>query len=332
MSMMVKLFAQLMLTTALLQALPFDAGVVESSAALPGSGARQSLGIERVLSLVYGELPVMADADRTPRKIDPTSLGVITSAVSALVVDADSGAVLFQKNIEESRSIGSITKLMTSLLFLEGNPDLSAPSAIAPEDMRPGGRQHLSIGDTVTVRDLVLASLVSSDNSATMSLVRLSGMSEGDFVARMNEKAAEIGMKQTTFADPTGLSPENRSVAPDIVALLRAALSNETIRFATEQASATVTGASGRTYQLENTNELLDGFINQPPYKIVGGKTGFLPEAGYCLGVRMEKDNGKDLYVVVLGADSKEDRLKDVKALTVWAYKTFEWPASSSGI
>ncbi len=324
--MLVKLLAQIMLTATLLQTLPFDAGVVEQYAALPEARGRRGTGIETTLSLLYGSLPRASDADRVPYKIDPKSIGVVTSAVSALVVDAGSGAVLYEKDIDESRSIGSITKLMTSLVFLSDDPDLAARAKIQPGDVRPGGREHIAAGDDVSVRDLVLASLVSSDNSATMALVRLSGLSEGDFIARMNEKAAEIGMTSTTFHDPTGLSAENRSVAPDIIALLKAALGNEMIRYATEQATASVTGSSGRTYTLENTNELLEGFINESPYKIVGGKTGYLPEAGYCLGVRMQKDGGQDIYVVVLGADSKEGRLQDVKSLTVWAYETFTWP------
>jgi D-alanyl-D-alanine endopeptidase (penicillin-binding protein 7) len=324
--MLVKLLAHILVTAALLQTFPFDAGVVEQSAALPDTGARRGAGIETTLSLLYGSLPRAFEEDRAPHKIDPKSIGVVTSAVSALVVDARSGAVLYEKDIDESRSIGSVTKLMTSLVFLSGNPDLTARARIQSEDVRSGGREHIAALDEVSVRDLILASLVSSDNSATMALVRLSGFAEGDFVARMNEKAAEIGMASTTFRDPTGLSFENRSVAPDIIALLKAALGDGVIRSATEQATALVTGGSGRIYTLENTNELLEGFINEPPYKIVGGKTGYLPEAGYCLGVHMQKDGGQDIYVVVLGADSKEGRLQDVKALTVWAYKTFAWP------
>jgi len=159
-----------------------------------------------------------------------------------------------------------------------------------------------------------------------MALVRLSGMPVGDFVGRMNERAAEIGMPHTTFADPVGLSPDNRSVTLDIVALLREALADDVIRNATEVASMSVTGTSGRTYQLENTNELLDGFLNQSPYKIIGGKTGYLPEAGYCLGIQVQKDGGQDIFLVVLGSDSMLGRLQDVKALAVWAYQTFEWP------
>jgi len=329
--MLVKLLAQVMLTATLLNTFPFDAGVVEQYAALPEPQGRRGTGIETTLSLLYGSLPRASDLDRAPHKIDPQSIGVVTSAVSALVVDAASGTTLYEKDIDESRSIGSITKLMTALVFLSDEPDLAARANIQPDDVRSGGREHVAIGDEVSMRDLILASLVSSDNSATMALVRLSGLSEGDFVARMNEKAAEIGMTSTTFRDPTGLSPENRSVAPDIIALLKAALGNDMIRSATEQASASVTGSSGRTYTLENTNELLEGFINEPPYKIVGGKTGYLPEAGYCLGVRMQRDGGQDIYVVVLGADSKEGRLQDVKALTVWAYKTFEWPNFGQG-
>ncbi|HBR80452.1 MAG: Murein-DD-endopeptidase, Serine peptidase, MEROPS family S11 [Candidatus Uhrbacteria bacterium GW2011_GWE2_45_35] len=323
--MIYKALAEILLTASLLQIFPVDAGVIESYARFPESGNRPGVTIEEVLTARQPSLPMAENAIRAPKKIRPESMGVVTAAHSALVIDAASGAVLFEKNASAKRSIGSMTKLMTALVFLSGNPDLNSVAALESSDFREGGRQHVPVGKQITVKDLLLASLVSSDNSATASLVRLSGLTEGDFVARMNEKAAEIGMTSTTFSDPTGLSPENRSTTPDLVALLKAALQDENIRFATEQASATISDFEGTVYQLENTNELLDGFVNQEPYKIVGGKTGYLPEAGYCLGIEAQKDGGKNIFVVALGSDSSVGRLRDVKALTVWAYNTFEW-------
>jgi D-alanyl-D-alanine carboxypeptidase len=323
--MIYKTLIEIILAASLVQVFPVDAGVIESYAKLPQAGFSSRVNIEEVMRTLYPALPLANDVARAPKKIRPESLGVVTAATTALVADAASGAILFEKNTDEARSIGSMTKLMTALVFLSGNPDLNTQTFLETSDLREGGRQHIPIGRFVTIKDLLLASLVSSDNSATAALARLSGFSESDFVALMNEKAAEIGMVATTFADPTGLSPSNRSTAPDLVALIRAALKNDDIRFATEQATATITDADGNTYQLENTNELLVGFINQDPYKIVGGKTGYLPEAGYCLGVQMEKDGSKDIFVVVLGSDSVQGRLKDVKALAVWAYQTFEW-------
>ncbi|MFA6131832.1 MAG: serine hydrolase [Patescibacteria group bacterium] len=322
--MIYKAFVEIILAISLVQIFPVDAGVVESYVkAADTETIETSFGA--AMTAMRPSFPVAVDVARAPKKNNPESIGVITAATTALVMDSASGTVLYEKNAEEARSIGSMTKLMTALVFLSGNPDLNTTAIIESSDYREGGKQHIPAGQTVTIKDLLLASLISSDNTATAALARLSGFSEGDFVARMNEKAAEIGMLQTTFADPTGLSSENRSTAPDLVAMLRAALQNETIRFATEQAAATITDAEGNNYQLENTNELLTGFVNQEPYKIVGGKTGYLPEAGYCLGVEAQKDGGKDIFVVVLGSDSAAGRLRDVKALTVWTYNTFDW-------
>lgn len=317
--------SQLMIATTLLQLYPPDAGVVERYATLPAAEIRQP-GAYDALALLNRRLPVASDANRAPVKVEPTSVGVVTSAVSAVVVDRATGHVLYEKNGEEPRSVGSITKLMTAFVFLRGNPDLTSPAAIAPADVRAGGMQHISVGDIITVGDLLRASLVGSDNSATASLVRLSGMSEGDFVGRMNEVAAEIGMRATTFYDPTGLSPDNRSVASDVVRLIDEALKVDIIREATQLPVVSFQGESGRVYSVRTTDDLLNSFLNQPPYKIVGGKTGYLPEAGYCLGSLVSENDGHEIIVVVLGSETITGRFQDVKALAAWAYKVFDWP------
>lgn len=314
-----------MLATTLLQMYPSNAGMVERYATLPSAEIRQP-GAYDALALLNRRLPTAQNATRAPVKVEPTSVGVVTSAVSALVLDRATRAVLYEKNGEEPRSIGSITKLMTAFVFLRGNPDLSSPAAIAPEDVRAGGVQHVSVGDIVTAGDLLRASLVGSDNSSTASLVRLSGMSEGDFVGRMNETAAEMGLRATTFSDPTGLSPENRSIASDVALLVDEALTVDTIREATQMASVSFPGASGRTYSVRTTDELLNSFLNQLPYRIVGGKTGYLPEAGYGLGSLVSEFDGHEIIVVVLGSETLAGRFQDVKALAVWAYRAFEWP------
>lgn len=316
---------QLLLATTLLQVYPHDAGMVERYATLPAAEQRQP-GVFEAMSLLRAELPAASDASRAPRKIEPNSVGVVTSAMSAIVVDRATGSVLYEKNVEEPRSIGSITKLMTAFVFLKGNPDLSSPSALQASDVRSGGMQHVSVGDTVTVGDLLRASLIGSDNSSTAALVRLSGLSDGDFVAKMNESAAELGMRATTFLDPTGLSAENRSVAPDVVKLIDAAMRVDVIRESTQQPVASFRGSSGRVYSIETTDDLLHSFLNQAPYKVVGGKTGFLPEAGYCLGSLVSENDGHELIVVVLGSETINGRFQDVKALSAWAYKVFEWP------
>ena len=321
--MILKLFTQVILASTLLQLFPVDARDLERAAQSTASEPVSSS--YSVFTLPQPHLPVAKDIARVPVKKDPTRLGVITSAVSAIVVDRQTGAILFEKNRETPRSIGSITKLMTAVVFLEGDPDLTQRASIQAADVRLGGIQHIRTNDEVTVRDLVYASLVSSDNSATASLMRLSRMTSGDFIAKMNETAAAIGMQQTQFVDPTGLSAKNVSVVSDLVKLIDHAANNETIRDATQHATYVIQAASGTTYTLESTDQLLSTFVNQDPYRIVAAKTGYLPEAGYCLGTLFSDADGHEIIAVVLGSETEPGRFQDVKSLAVWTYDVYEW-------
>ncbi len=324
--MILTLLTHLIFSLGFLPLFPYEMGSVERRALKEKEAA--VIDFQGAFSLWRrGAEPIGQTGNfKEPVKADMTSAGVVTSAVSAIVVDRVSGAVLFEKNSETSRSIGSITKLMTAYVFLETKPDLSSPAFLIAEDVRLGGAQHMRIDDPLTVRDLFLASLVGSDNTATAALVRLSGMPMGDFVARMNELAAEFGLWGTMFVDPAGLSVENRSIAPDVARLLDRVLENEEIRSATELQEVSIISGSGRTYRVESTNELLLGFLNKPPYKIVGGKTGFLPEAGYCFGAVVSREGAGEILVVVLGSESKYGRFQDAKALAAWAFKAYRWP------
>ena len=261
-----------------------------------------------------------------PIKKDPFSLGMVVSAKSAVIIDGRSKSILFEKEAHAIRSIGSLTKLMTALVFLQNNPDLSAPATFILEDRKTGGKEIFALGDVLTVHDFFLASLIRSDNSATQALVRLSGKTSEQFVEEMNTLAQDLGMTRTFFVDPTGLSSDNRSTTHDIARLLEQATQQPVIKDAMQQSSFSTVGSLGIPYVLENTNHLLNGFLQEDPYFLIGGKTGFLPEAGYCLAVHMQKDGGKDLFIVALGSETSESRFDDIKALTVWAYQTFSWP------
>ncbi|MCR4313714.1 MAG: serine hydrolase [Candidatus Uhrbacteria bacterium] len=322
--MMVKLFTQLILASTVLQFFPADAGELQTRAALPEAPVR-AFDLFAAYEVISHRLPESPYRSFAPVKRVTSSMGVVTSAQSAIVVDRASKEVLFEKNINAPRAIGSITKLMTAYVFLQGNPDLDAPATLTPDDVRYGAELHLAIGETVTVRDLLEASLVGSDNSSTAALARLSGLPTGDFVARMNETAAEFGMNATTFDDVTGLSSKNISVVSDLTLMFDRILQNEMIAQITQRPSVTITGSSGRSYFVESTDELLGTFVDQPPYNMVGGKTGYLPEAGYTLGSIFSKEGAGDVIVVVLGSESKDGRFQDVKSLAVWAYKTFVW-------
>ena len=204
--MILKFLSHLILSTVLLQIFPVDGSDIQRLANITQAESAPS-SMYDAFSLPAAHLPEASDVN--PIKLKPSSLGVVTSAVSAIVVDRKSKQILFEKNIDAPRSIGSITKLMTAYVFLQAKPDLTAPAALEAADFRSGGVQHISLQDQATVKDLLYASLISSDNSATASLVRLSGMTNAEFIRKMNEAALKMGMEHTTFLDPTGLSPKN---------------------------------------------------------------------------------------------------------------------------
>ena len=319
--MIFRLLTQLVLATSLLQVFPYDPSLIEPQNFLPQAGERV-----QVASVFAQELPVIKENIQAPVKNNPNSIGVVTSAVSAIVIDRATGKILYEKNPTESRSIGSITKLMTSLVFLEGDPNLEDQVSLQAADLRYGGRQHLQLNDKISILDLIHASLIGSDNSATAALARISGLSLGEFIARMNEKAASIGMQNTTFVDTTGLSPNNRSVVRDLAKLIDYSMKNSIIKASTEKEHIIIKGDSGINYSITSTNELLSSYINHSPYKIIGGKTGFLPEAGYCFGVVISEDGVHEIIDVVLGSYTKHSRFQDAKALASWVFKVYDWP------
>jgi len=256
-----------------------------------------------------------------PTKTDILSLGPQISAHSAIVVDASSGAVLFDKQSYERRPIASITKLMTALVFLERAPDLTNRVLMTDEDEREGGNQHIRPGESATLRSYLRASLVGSANNATVVLSRSTDLTSEEFVARMNEKAREFGMRDTVFIEPTGLSPENTSTARDLVRFLDAASHNETIReISGTYRMSIVVYPTGAVRYVDNTNHLIGSIIS-----IIAGKTGYLDESLYNLASAVSLSNNREIYVIVLGAESDEDRVQDTKDLAVWAESTYAW-------
>lgn len=321
---MMRLIGQFVLAGLLSGMLPIDASQLEGVA-----GVGRAEGFGRLPSSqwtqVYAGLPVAESKITAPVKIDKNSFGIVTTAKSALVMDVASGEVLYEKHMDEVRSIGSVTKLMTNLVFLEGNPDLNATVELLPEDLVYGGRIYLAFNDGLSTEEVIAASLVGSDNSATKALERLSGLSDDEFLARMNEKAGELGMDSTHFADVTGVDARNVSTARDLTKLLAEAEKNQVMKRYMTSPSVTITHDSGRAVEIEHTNLVLESYLNEGDYAVEAGKTGFLPQAGYVLATMM-RESGHDIFVIVMGADTKEDRVNEVKGLAAWAFKTFAWP------
>jgi D-alanyl-D-alanine carboxypeptidase len=238
---------------------------------------------------------------------------------AAVAVDVEKGEILFEKNMEEPTPIASLTKLMTALVFLEQNPNLDDSAAVIPSDAESSGRSRLRVGEILTLNDLLYASLMSSSNLATKPLVRVSGLPFEDFVARMNQKAKEIGLENTHFYEPTGLDENNQSTALDCARLLTFALRDKKIASITTKKTYAFTSLYKkkiRRHQITNTNRLLVSSLN-----VKGGKTGYNGPSGWCLATLVENEDGTKIATVILGAPTSFTRFKETKSIIKWSSK-----------
>ncbi|MDE2020810.1 MAG: D-alanyl-D-alanine carboxypeptidase, partial [Patescibacteria group bacterium] len=285
-------------------------------------------------AIAWNQLPVAKyvsapalSSEPKPTKKDAESFGVSVSARGAIVMDEASGDILFEKGARDPYPIASLTKLMTAMVFLDQHPNLDEEVAMDPSDSTTEGRSVFMPSERLTKREILRAALVESVNAAANALARLTGMTREDFLKAMNEKAKALGMQEANFADPVGLDPRSSASAHDVALALRAALSYPEIREAASMDKVKIKGLStGHMYEITTTNLLLTSFLNKAPYKIIAAKTGSLPEAGFCLAQVTEREPGEDVIAVVLGSDNHFDRFQDVKAMTTWAFDTFEWP------
>src|SRR5262245_22773269 len=167
---------------------------------------------------------------------------VVLRSNSALVIDADTGEVVIDKNGDAVMPIASITKLMTAIVILESGLDLQSPVALAREDvdLKKGSKSRLRTGASLTRDELLLIALMASESRAAAALGRSYPGGTQAFVAAMNEMAAELGMSDSRFVDPTGLSPGNVSSARDLAKLVRAAHGYPLIREYSTRDKATV--------------------------------------------------------------------------------------------
>lgn len=259
-----------------------------------------------------------------PRKIDPASLGVRLTAPSAALIDTKSGEVLFSQGDDRIVPIASITKLVTSMVILDLQPDWTKPVTIEAGDNALEGIPYLRVGDRLSAGDVFQVMLVGSANNAAMALSRSLGVSRQEFVARMNSKARSLGLFHTSFTDPTGYAPENVSTSLDVARMAYAALERPEIREALTRKELVVRTEAGAERRVPATNELLGSFLNEGDFAIVGGKTGYTEEAGYTLVLRATK-GGADVIAVTLGSATSEDRFQDAKSLLFWGFKTFAW-------
>ena len=251
----------------------------------------------------------------TPRyKTDATgALVPDVRAAAAIVFNPETGQVLWEENAQDKRSIASITKVMTALVFMEDDPDLSREITIERSDVYAASTTYLRANERVTLDNVLHLTLIASDNAAARALARVSHGGSASFVERMNEKAIELGLESTSFADPSGLNPANVSSAYDLSRLISFASGHERLAPIMRTAQYTVR-TNRRTVNIHNTNRLVTG----GEVDVMGGKTGFITKAGYCLATLLRLPQGNQVAVVVLGANSNTSRFWETRHLANW--------------
>jgi D-alanyl-D-alanine endopeptidase (penicillin-binding protein 7) len=234
----------------------------------------------------------------------------------ALVQDAESGETLFDKNSETVLPIASITKLMTAIVVLEDKLDLEERVVISKDDLiathssRMRGR--LRPGSALTRDELLLLALMASENRAAAALARTAPGGTEAFVAAMNREAERLGLHDTRYTDPTGLSPDNVSSAQDLAKLVKAAHGYPLIREYSTRRSAFVRARGGRV-GYSNTNSL----VRSGKWDIELSKTGYINAAGRCLVMHMRVAS-RELVVVLLDSYGKYSRIGDARRIRKW--------------
>jgi D-alanyl-D-alanine endopeptidase (penicillin-binding protein 7) len=266
------------------------------------------------LMAVFALMIGFAQAKDPSRVKSGTPEEVYLRSSSVLVQDAASGETLLAKNQAAVLPIASITKLMTAVVILDAGVNLDQRVAISDEDYDfvKGTHSRLRPGTVLTRNELLLLALMSSENRAAFSLARTYPGGTVAFVAAMNAKAQALGMQDTHYVDPTGLSSSNVSSARDLARLVAAAHQYPLIRQFSTRDSATVQ-AFGRTLGYRNTN----GLVRNADWDIELSKTGYIAEAGRCLVMRVRMAS-REVIVVLLDSWGKFSRIGDAQRIKKW--------------
>jgi D-alanyl-D-alanine endopeptidase (penicillin-binding protein 7) len=242
----------------------------------------------------------------------------------ALVVDQDTDEVLFSKNSEAVLPIASITKLMTAMVVVDAQQSMDETLRVerVALDTPKNNRSRLKVGAELSRAELMHLALMSSENRAAFALGAHypGGMSE--LVAAMNRKAVELGMQDSQFVEPTGLSSRNQSSARDLALLVKAAYQHPALReYSTSPDAAMPVGR--RMVQFRNTNSL----VRSPIWEIGLQKTGYISEAGRCL-VMQAQLAGRKLIMVLLDSTGRYTRIGDAERIRRWMNNRIQPPQS----
>lgn len=280
-----------------------------------------------LLCLMLAALSILRGFTASAAEFTPaTTADFDVPCAAAILVDEDSGTVLYEKNADARRPIASITKVMTLLLTFEaleaGKISLDDFVPVSEHAYHMGGSQiWLEPGEEMTLNDMLKAICISSANDAAVAVAEYVGGSEPAFAEMMNARAAELGMTNTHFVNACGLDePEHLSTARDVAAMSREMLLHHTeVR---DYCSIWMDTLRGGATQLVNTNKLLKSYSGT-----TGLKTGTTGKAGVCISASAERD-GLRLIAVVLGAASGKERFQAASTLLDYGFSHFESAAA----
>ena len=243
--------------------------------------------------------------------------GILQLASSkALIINQNTGEVIFAKNTNLATPIASITKLMTAMVMLDANQSLDDEIYVSEEDVDylKGTSSRLAVGTGLSRSDMLQLALMSSENRAASALAHNFPGGIVAFVKAMNLKAVELGLAHTHFADPTGLDSKNVSTAEDLAKMVKAAFQYPEIRLASTSPSHEV-HLQGRAYPVNFVNS--NGLVRAGEWQIGLSKTGFINEAGRCL-VMQAIIAGEPMIIVLLDSNGKMTRIGDAKRIRKW--------------
>jgi D-alanyl-D-alanine endopeptidase (penicillin-binding protein 7) len=236
-------------------------------------------------------------------------------ALGSLVID-ETGREIFARNADRERPIASISKLAATLVVAEKGIELDGLSTIEKGDIevaKGGARSRLLTGMTLSNRDLLHAALMGSDNRAIPALGRAVKLSPSQLTTAMNAKMRDLGLKNTRFHEPTGLSPNNVSTPRETIKLLKAAMANPLLASITERVEYDAHPVGKPPLHYINT----DHVAARGHIQVLGGKTGYNDVARYCLVIATRVD-GRMYYMAFLGNEGKLTRFGDVARVADW--------------
>jgi len=302
---------------------------VASKPAKAGKAARSEAGARKAPRQAAPARKLRKPAARKPARRAVPSVGQLSGLHAtedplslqssvALVVDRQTDEVLFSKNPEAVLPIASITKLMTALVVTEAGLPMDEALVVSNDDVRgtvgSNMRSNLRPGTRLSRGELMHLSLMASENRAAHALGRTFPGGLSAFVEAMNSKAAELGMSDTRYVEPTGLSADNRSSASDLARLVKAASEHPLIgELSTSPEAVVPVGAKPRPVQYRNTN----GLVRHPEWSIGLQKTGFISAAGRCVVMQAELA-GRQLIMVLLDSAGRYSRVGDAERLRKW--------------